>query len=129
MATVIIGLREVIADLTVAESGLLPEVEAILGKGANNIKVGAKRRVSGLPRGYARAYPASISYDVFMVPGSVRAEIGPDKQRKQGALGNLIELGSVHNSPIPHLSPALDDEAPRFEAALATVLPALLGQP
>lgn len=126
MATVIIGLREVIASLTVAESRLIPEVSAILGKGALNIKTSAKRRVSGLPKGYAPAYPASISYDVFTDFGSLKAEIGPDKERAQGALGNLIELGSINNAPIPHLSPALDEEAPRFEAALATVLPRLL---
>lgn len=52
---------------------------------------------------HAPAFPSSITYDIktrraFGV-SQVDAEIGPDKDRNQGALGNLIEFGSVNNSP------------------------------
>ncbi len=54
---------------------------------------------------HAPAFPASITYDIASMAhvsldfSSIRAEIGPDKDRAQGALGNLIEFGSVNNPP------------------------------
>jgi hypothetical protein len=44
-----------------------------------------------------RGYPPSITYDIKTFQGFgasvIQAEIGPDKERAQGALGNLIEYG------------------------------------
>ena len=69
---------------------------------------------------HAPAFPYSITYDIGVGYGqtlgqsvgsvigggiasaqssTLRAEIGPDKGRAQGALGNLIEYGSVNNPP------------------------------
>lgn len=48
---------------------------------------------------HAPAYPYSIGYDVHLSPTEVEVEIGPDKDKPQGALGNLIEFGSAHNPP------------------------------
>jgi hypothetical protein len=52
---------------------------------------------------HAPAFPYSITYDIKGGNGlrgsQIDAEIGPDKGRAQGALGNLIEFGSVHNPP------------------------------
>lgn len=92
------------------------EARKVVAKGALNIKTDARRRVGGLK--HAPSYPASITYDSKETPGGATAEIGPDKNKRQGALGNLIEYGSVHNSPKPHMAPAADAEAPRFEKAM-----------
>lgn len=94
----------------------LPESRKVVVKGAINIKRTAKRRVSGL--GHAPYYPAAITDDIEQSGTSVTAEIGPDKNRRQGALGNLLEFGSVNNPPIPHMAPATDAELPRFDRAL-----------
>lgn len=69
---------------------------------------------------HAPAFPHSITYDIgssasqslaqaagSIIGGSITAahasvlsaEIGPDKSRAQGSLGNLIEYGSVNNAP------------------------------
>jgi len=54
------------------------------------------------------------------------AEIGPDKLRRQGPLGNLLEYGSVHNAPHPHMIPAAEAEQPRFEQAMEDLSARLL---
>ncbi len=90
-------------------------VEAVVKKGALNIKKDAARRISGLA--HARAYPRSITYD--MLPGiNPAAEIGPDKSRRQGALGNILAYGTAKNPPHPHMRPAAGAELPKFEKAL-----------
>ena len=107
------GLKETLAK---AAAGLGKDVEQVVARGALNIKKDAAKRIGGLA--HARAYPRSITYD--MRPGlkGPSAEIGPDKSRRQGALGNLLEYGSVNNPPRPHMRPAAEAELPRFERAL-----------
>lgn len=92
------------------------EVRGIVARGALNIKNDARRRISGLR--HAPAYPASITYDSHETPTGAWAEIGPDKSKRQGALGNLLEFGSVKNPPHPHMLPAGEAERPRFEQTL-----------
>lgn len=100
------------------------ETRKVVAKGALNIKTDARRRVTGLK--HAPAYPSSITYDTKESTTGAEAEIGPDKNKRQGALGNLIEYGSVHNSPRPHMAPAADAEAPRFEKAMEDLAAKLL---
>jgi hypothetical protein len=74
---------------------------------------------------HVRQYPASIGFDVHGTPGDVlrtgviEAEIGPDKDKPQGALGNILEYGTSNNAPDAHLGPSLDREGPEFERATA----------
>lgn len=97
-----------------AADDALPEARKVVAKGLLNIKNGARRRVTGLQ--HAPAYPYSITYD--MDPGEASGEVGADKSKRQGALGNLIEYGSVHNPPRPHIGPEADAELPRFTKAI-----------
>lgn len=99
-----------------AADRVLPEARKVVVRGTIQIKRDAKRRVRGLR--HAPYYPASITDDIRQGADWVESEIGPDKSRRQGALGNLIEFGSVNNAPIPHMAPATDAEKPRFERAL-----------
>lgn len=121
----VVGDDVIVAELDAAQSQILPQVTAVVSKGALNIKNQWKAAWKGLP--HARALPFSIGYDMLTLPGSISATIGPDKDRKQGPLGNLLEYGSENNAPRPGGSPALDTEAPKFAAALdalvAQVLP------
>ena len=94
----------------------MPAVRAVVQKGALNIKNGARQRISG--HAHAPAYPSSITYDTKIGPTSAEAEIGPEKGKRQGALGNILEYGTVKNAPIPHIRPAADEELPRFDKAL-----------
>lgn len=118
------GLTEVIVDLDKATSRMLPEVAAVLGHAGMNIRNDARQRWAGMP--HLRKLPGLVSYDVFMLPGSVNVEVGP-RHVGQGELANFAEFGSVNNAPRPALSPALDAEAPRTVAALDALLGKLLG--
>lgn len=118
-------VTRLVIDLEAAIGATVPAVTGVVSKGALNVKTSAARRISGHP--HLPSYPQSISYDLFTLPGSVRAEIGPDKDKRQGALGNIPEFGTVNNAPLPHLGPALEEEAPRFERALADLGARLLG--
>lgn len=94
-----------------------PAAKAVVSKGALNIKIDARRLAPGT--GHARLYPGSITYELAQDGPAHEAVIGPEPGKPQWGLGNLLEFGSVHNEPHPHLGPALDAEEPRFVNAAA----------
>lgn len=109
-------VQQLVKTFDEALTATMPAVRGVVQKGALNIKNGARERISGHP--HAPAYPSAIGYDSKVGPTSAEAEIGPDKQKRQGALGNILEHGTLNNAPIPHMRPAADEELPRFERAL-----------
>lgn len=117
-------LNALAADLGRVSGRVVPQIQAVTEKGALNVKTGWARRWSGLA--HAPAVDESVSYDMKAGIGWVGAEIGPDKDRRQGALGNLLEFGSINNAPIPGGVPALDEEAPKYEAELSKLLDGIL---
>jgi hypothetical protein len=111
------GLSDLLDDLDKAAAEVVEQAKKVVGRGCNNIKKDAKKRVTG----YAHLphYPRSIDYDVTAEGTTVTGEVGPNHAKLQGGLGRVIELGTRNNAPIPHLSPALDAELPAFERYLA----------
>ncbi|MET0416383.1 MAG: hypothetical protein ABW022_10215 [Actinoplanes sp.] len=95
-----------------ARKGVRPVVE----RGLLNIKRGTQRRWKGL--GNAPALASAVTYDVRATLLGAAGEVGPDKRKRQGALGNVIEYGTVNNPPHPALAPEADAEAPRFARAM-----------
>ena len=99
---------------------------AVVQKGSLNIKNDARERIGR--GGYIGAYGSTIGYETTERPDLVVGEIGPDKDKQVGGgekrtPGNLgvfleYEYGTPWSAPKPHLGPALDEEAPRFERAL-----------
>ena len=110
-------LRRLAADFDEAADIAPREARKVVAKGALNIKAGARRRVSG--HAHLPGYPHAITYDSHETPGGGYADVGPDKTKAQGALGNIIEFGGLREAPIPHMGPAADLEQPRFEKAMA----------
>ena len=106
------ALAEFADDLEDGPKRVLAELEATGHRGANNMVRFARKRVQGLD--HAPAYPYAIGYDFEVTTRVMRWEVGPDKNRRQGALGNLIEYGSVNNPPNPHVQPALNAEEEAF---------------
>ncbi|MEW2161443.1 hypothetical protein AB0912_00300 [Streptomyces sp. NPDC007084] len=103
------------------------DARAVVVRGAVNIKRDwrANARVSA-PK-HAPAYPGTIGFDVAAYGRDViMATIGPDKGGAQGALGNLLEYGSVKNPPHRDGGRAADAEEPRFEAQMALVMERVL---
>lgn len=104
------GLNELAADIARAGVEALPRVRQALQVNAHKVRDDARRFASGLS--HAPLYPQSITYDTRVGVGWVEAVIGPDKNRPQGALGNILEYGTVKNPPHTHLGPALDLHSP-----------------
>lgn len=122
--TVVIGLTEIAVEMEGLRYATLPEAIAVVSKGSLNVKKGWQQRWKGNRHAPALAY--AVGYDVTTTPGAITGTIGPDKDRRQGPLGSLVEFGSVNNAPTPGGAPALDDEAPRFEAAVDALAKKLL---
>ncbi len=105
-------VEKLAADLDRVAREVTPEAKKIVGFGSNSIKKDWRRRWRGLS--HAPALPYAISYDVKQRGSTIEGEIGPDKSKPQGALGNLIEFGSINNAPQPGGAPALQAEEPKF---------------
>lgn len=94
----------------------------VVGKGAQNVKNGARRNVKQTaPVHNAGAHKAITYDDPTLVGLVVETEVGYDKSRRGGALGNLLEYGGGGDHSPPHrdLSRALDSEEDSFAEALA----------
>lgn len=113
------GLVELLADFARAQTRSVGEFAGVVTKGAVNVKTDWRQRWSGI--GHAPALPAAVTFDVTYGFGRIEAEIGPDKDMRQGPLGNIIEFGTENNAPIPGGLPAAAAEAPRFEKALGDI--------
>lgn len=109
-------LDDLAHDLDGAASEAARQVRPVIARGALNVKTDWKRRWQGLSN--APALPAAITYDTRLTPTGAAAEIGPEKEKRQGDLGNLIEYGSVNNRPHPGGRPAAEAEEPRLARAL-----------
>lgn len=120
----ITGLDSLLADLTSAPLRVQAKVAPVVIHGAGNIQREWRERASGLA--HAPLYPSSITFDAGWKRGGFEAEVGPDKERPQGPLGNLIEYGSAKNPPHGNDVAVADAETPRFEKAIANLADGLL---
>lgn len=111
------GLEAIARDLDVAADKTHENVRKAVEVTARHVKDDARSAAKRIGR-HAKYYPYSISYDITDGGTGVSAEIGPDKHGPQGALGNLLEFGSIHNAPRPHLGPALQKNVSDFEHGL-----------
>lgn len=97
--------------------------DRVVGKTALEVKNRAAQTVRDADGGGRLVhYPRAISYDRegFGASGEITYVVGPDKDRMQGALGNILEYGTSRHGPVvPHLGPALESEAPVMQHFLA----------
>lgn len=115
------------ADMLKAAAAAPAAAAAVVKKGANNVKKDAADNVRQSAPKHARLAAAAISYDnPEVTPYRVSAEIGYDKDKPQGSLGNLLEYGSRNNPAHRDLGRALDKEAPGFEKFLTDIAGKLL---
>jgi len=119
------GLERLVADLTHEAKVAPAEARKVVQKGCLNIKQDWRKRWSGFP--HAPRLPYTIGYDTKQLGGRIDGEVGPDKDKPQGALGNLLEYGSKNNPPHPHIRPAADEEEPKFVAAMEDLAVKALG--
>jgi len=113
-------LTKLAGDLAEAAVSATAAAKPVVSKGALNVKKTARQLAPSGP--HTPAYRYSITYDTFVRGGQVVAEIGPDKDRNQGPLGNIFEYGTSEHPPQPHMGPALEQEADPFERFLSAAL-------
>jgi hypothetical protein len=117
------------ASLLAAGRGAQKGAEAVVKRGANNIKNEARRNVQqSAPVHQAGAHKAITYDDPSASLFRVESEIGYDKDISGGSLGNLLEYGGGGDRSPAHrdLGRALDAEEPRFEDALTAMALKLL---
>jgi len=116
------------AALLEAAAKAVAETRVIVQVGAQHIKTEWRdNALRSAPTQNAGA-PYAITYDTTVGKTSVDAQIGYDKNRPGGALGNLLEFGGGGDHSPPHRDGgrALDNEAPRFEKAIDAMASKLL---
>jgi hypothetical protein len=102
------------AKLGTADRSVVAPLAAVVAETATVVRDDLRQAAKGHPK--ARHFPSAITHDVR----GLTAEIGPDKGKRQGALGNLLYFGSVNNAPVlPAPSTALERVRPLFEAGIA----------
>lgn len=99
-----------------AEAAMVAPLAGVVETTASAIEKDLRSKARGV--GHAPSFPSSITHDIR----GLSAEIGPDKNKRQGALGNILYFGTVNNAPVlEHPQAALDRARPAFEAAVAKV--------
>lgn len=118
-------IDELVADLTA--SGPMVGLRAVpmMHRAGNNMVRDARDFAPSGPR--TRAYPFSITYDLMFEKTGLVIEVGPDKDRNQGPLGNIFEFGTSDQAPQAHIGPAFDREAPNFDRAVSDLGGNLIG--
>jgi hypothetical protein len=97
------------------------ETVKVTRKGANNIKVGARRNVRQTAPVHNAGAQNFINWDVEAQGVEVVGEVGYDRTMKPARLGNLLEFGGSGDKSPPHsdLARALEAEDDRYVEALA----------
>ena len=116
------------ADMLKAAAEAVVATRTVVQVGAYNIMRDARANVLKSAPIHNAGAAAAITYDTNIGKTSVDAEIGYDKDKKPGRIGNLLEYGGGGDHSPPHrdLGRALDAEEPRFTEALAALVEKLL---
>lgn len=100
--------------------GAYDDVEGVIEKGALNVKsemiadVSASRHFKGMA--------GSITYDPKNAAGVIRREVGPDKGRRGGALGNIYYFGTSRGGGTGDIEKPLNSEEPRLMSAMQSLV-------
>lgn len=113
-------------DLGASGSKVLAGVRGVVEKGAVNVKADMQREFAS--SGHAKHASKAIDYDVRVTfGGAVEAEIGFNKGKRQGALGNILAFGTSRNGPQGDITAGLRAEEPRMRDALIRLAVESLG--
>lgn len=118
-------LRAYATNLGRLPARLVPGVDAVLKRGAQNIKTGLQDNLA--QSRHFRPAAASISYDRDGDFGTVGYVIGPDKQRFAGALANIAFFGTSRGGGTVDFEGPFRDELPAVEKYLGDLLEDLGG--
>ncbi|WP_333810796.1 hypothetical protein [Timonella senegalensis] len=122
-------LERLVADLGKAPRDAFKQADATLKKAAHQIAEDIRDQVKGSETLGQSA--RSVSYDSKASIGTLRYEVGFDKMRKGGALGNIWEFGVMSRAGAfgggkGDMLGALEREMPAVEKHLGDALGGLL---
>lgn len=109
-------VKRLAANLGKIASASLKDVDAVLKKGAQNVKDEMVADAKGST--HFKGMAGAISYDSAYSVGTPRYEVGPDKSRSGGALGNIYYFGTSRGGGSGDIEKPLRSESPRLEKAL-----------
>ena len=111
-------VQRLAVDLGRVSAGLVDDVDRVAKRAAQNIKDDLTAQASGSR--HFKGMAGSFSYDRHYGRSAVGYEIGPDKGRRGGALGNIFFFGGSHGGGgTGDLDAPLAAEGPRFVKALS----------
>lgn len=110
------SLTSLVTNLRGSAKGIRPAVRRVVAESARDTRDTWRTLYhAGEVHFHAPHYAKSITWERDRYGlADYGAEIGPDKGRRQGALGNLIEFGSINNWPQKEGETALRIEGPEF---------------
>lgn len=111
-------IRDLAVDLEKKAWRAIPEVAAVVKKGAQNIK--EQYRSDAESTGTTKHFSKSISYDINK--GGLEAEIGPDPSKTQGPLDNILYFGDSKRPGVLDFDGPPREEEPRFHRAIEDVV-------
>jgi hypothetical protein len=122
-----VELKGLLADFADAAEQIVDEEKKVVSKGSLNIKRDWRDGWNGLGR-HLPKLGYTVGYDVDVEGTTITGTTGPDKDKGQGPLGNIIEFadGSIRSAPHPAGAHALDAEEPRFVEAVLDAAAKLL---
>lgn len=117
-------LNRLAVDLASAPDGLPKFLAKALGVTSKKVKDSASKKVSG--RRHFKQAAAAIDYELTGYSGAtsgISSEIGYNKDRPAGRLGNLLEFGAPNAgnqlAPGGELQAAMNENAEDFERGVA----------
>lgn len=119
-------VRALATDLGKVTRDVEKEADKVLERGALGVKEAMAEDAQRLT-GHAKHFHRSISYDRRYGVGRMSYEIGPDKSRRQGALGNLLYFGSRNNAPQLDIESGLIAEEPKLLSEMGKMLERVMG--
>lgn len=114
------ALHDLAADLGEVATSAGPYVRDAIERTAIDVRDDWREAATGI-KGMP-FYAQSIGYDFIAFQGFggtvLSCEIGPDKNRRQGALGNIVEYGAPNFAPRHYGDQALEAHSDEFEELL-----------
>lgn len=106
--------------------GAFDDVDGVISKGAVNVKGEMIADVAASP--HFKGMAGSITYDSQNARNVSRREIGPDKGRRGGSLGNIYYFGTSRGGGSGDIEKPLRSEEPRLLAAMNALVERWAGQ-
>jgi hypothetical protein len=118
--------RALANDLGKIAGHAVKDVDEVLKKGAQNVKT--EMVADATASEHFKGMAGSISYDSRYSIGTPRYEVGPDKGRRGGALGNIAYFGTSRGGGTLDIEKPLHSEEPRLTSALEALAERWAGQ-